>query len=92
MAHAATKEARIDLRTTKKQKAFIQRGADTRGQKLSDFVLSSAQEKAEIVLADQREFVLPAARWDAFIRALERPVKQHQRLTRLLTEPSILER
>jgi uncharacterized protein (DUF1778 family) len=88
----ATKEARIGIRTTKEQKALIKRGASVQGQKLSDFVLASAQEKAEMVLADQKEFVLPAERWKAFVEALDRPVRHQERLIRLMSEPSVLER
>jgi uncharacterized protein (DUF1778 family) len=88
----ATKEARIGIRTTKEQKAFIKLGASVQGQKLSDFVLASAQEKAEMVLADQKEFVLSADRWKAFIEALDRPVRRHQRLSQLMSESSVLER
>jgi uncharacterized protein (DUF1778 family) len=87
-----TKEARIGIRTTKEQKAFIKRGASVQGQKLSDFVLASAQEKAEMVLADQKEFVLSDARWKAFVEAMDRPVRRHERLSRLMSEPSVLER
>jgi uncharacterized protein (DUF1778 family) len=89
---AAQKEARIEVRTTSQQKAFITRGASANGQNISDFILSSAQEKAEMILADQKTFVLPQDRWDAFVAALERPDIKHERLTRLMSEPSILER
>lgn len=88
----ATKEARIGIRTTKEQKALIKRGASVQGQKLTDFVLASAQEKAEMVLADQKEFVLSAERWKAFVEALDQPVRRHERLTQLMSEPSVLER
>ncbi|HEY1679513.1 MAG TPA: DUF1778 domain-containing protein [Candidatus Sulfotelmatobacter sp.] len=88
----AQKEARIEVRTTPKQKAFITRGATANGQNISDFILSSAQEKAEMILADQKEFVLTHDRWNRFVAALEKPETRHDRLTRLLSEPSILER
>ena len=58
MATLAQKEARIEVRTTSQRKAFIARGAKASGQNVSDFILSSAQEKAEMILADQTEFVL----------------------------------
>jgi len=86
------KEARIEVRATPKQKAFITRGATANGQNISDFILSSAQEKAEMILADQKEFVLTPERWNKFVAALEKPETRHDRLTRLLSEPSILER
>jgi uncharacterized protein (DUF1778 family) len=88
----AQKEARIEVRTTSERKAFITRGANANGQSVSDFILSSAQEKAEIILADQKEFVLPQDRWHKFVAALERPETKHERLERLMSEPSILER
>jgi uncharacterized protein (DUF1778 family) len=88
----AQKEARIEVRTTSEQKAFITRVANANGQNVSDFILSSAQEKAEMILADQKEFVLPQDRWNKFVAALERPKKKHRRLARLMSEPSILDR
>jgi len=92
MTHLAAKACRIDLRTTRQQKSFIERGAAVQGQNLTDFVLSSAQAKAEMVLADQKEFVLPPAKWEAFIAALDRPANHHDRLARLMSEPSVLDR
>lgn len=89
---AAQKHARIEVRATSAQKAFIARGASTNGQNISDFILSSAQEKAEMILAEQKAFTLPPDRWDAFVAALDRPHKKHERLTRLMSEPSALER
>jgi len=86
------KEARIEVRTTYERKAFITRGANANGQNVSDFILSSAQEKAEMILADQKEFVLPKDRWERFVAALERSETKNERLARLMSEPSILER
>ena len=86
------KEARIEVRTSIEQKTLITRGAKASGQNISDFILSSAQEKAEIILAEQKEFVLPQDRWDNFVAALERPATEHPRLVELMSEPSILER
>ena len=93
MAHPAVgKTCRIDLRATKEQKSFIERVAGLQGQKVSDFVLNSAREKAEMILADQKEFSLSAKRWTSFVAALDRPVNQHERLARLMMESSVLER
>jgi uncharacterized protein (DUF1778 family) len=92
MVIVAQKEARIEVRTTKERKDFITRGAIANGQNVSDFILSSAGEKAEMILADQKEFILPRERWDKFVAALDRPKIKHERLARLMSEPSILER
>ena len=91
-AIAAAKDCRIDLRTSKDTKSFLERGARMKGQNLTDFVLSSAQEKAELVLTDQREFVISPNRWDAFVAALDKPVSRRERLARLMSEPSVLDR
>ena len=88
----ATKECRFNLRATKAQREVIERGATVHGQKMSDFVLASACEKAEQILAEQRHFVVPPAQWDAFVAALDRPAVRRERLARLMSEPSILER
>jgi uncharacterized protein (DUF1778 family) len=92
MPVSATKESRFNLRATTAQRTIIERGAAVQGQRLTDFVLSSAYEKAEQVLADQRSFVVPKAKWDAFVAALDRPTTRKPRLARLMSEPSILER
>ena len=89
---AATKEFRFNLRATKAQREVVERGAAVHGQKMSDFILSSACEKAEQILAEQRNFVVPSTQWDAFVAALDRPPVRHARLARLMSEPSILER
>jgi uncharacterized protein (DUF1778 family) len=85
------KDCRIDLRTTKERKSFLERGASMSGQNLTEFVLSSAQEKAELVLADQNKFVLPSKQWEAFVAALDKPATRHERLARLMSETSALE-
>jgi uncharacterized protein (DUF1778 family) len=90
--NTAAKEQRLNFRATKQQHAVIERGATARGQNLTQFVVSSAYEKAEQVLAEQRDFVVSGSRWKAFVAALDKPVSRHGRLARLLSERSILER
>jgi len=92
MRTAAAKECRLNLRATKEQRSVIERGATVCGQRMTDFVVSSACERAEQILAEQRNFVVPPQNWDAFVAALDRPTVRHERLARLLSEPSILER
>jgi uncharacterized protein (DUF1778 family) len=89
---SAVRTDRIALRTSKERKSFLERGARASGLNLSEFVLSSAQEKAEMVLADQNRFVISPARWNAFVAALEKPATRREQLARLLSEPSVLER
>ena len=92
MPIADAKRSRFNLRATTVQRTIIERGARVQGQNVTDFVLSSAYEKAEQVLADQRSFVIPRAKWDAFVAALDRPTTRKARLAKLMSAPSILER
>ena len=70
----------------------MRRGAQERGESLTDFVIRSACAEAEQTLADQRRFILNAEQWDAFVAALDRPVQARPRLRRLFREPSVLEK
>jgi uncharacterized protein (DUF1778 family) len=53
---------------------------------MTDFVLDSASNAAEQVLADRRWFLLDEDAWTAFSDALERPVVVKPRLQALLAE------
>ncbi len=92
MPAAAKKEHRIQLRASKREVSTISRAAAAAGVSVSAFILESASERAQRTLADQRNFELSAAQWEAFTSALDRPVKRLPRLEKLLQEPSILER
>ncbi|OGR89623.1 MAG: hypothetical protein A2992_02250 [Elusimicrobia bacterium RIFCSPLOWO2_01_FULL_59_12] len=83
---------RFNLRATAQQEKLIRSVARQNGVSVTDFILKSAYERAEQVLADRREFVLSASRWKAFLEALDRPVQPKPRLARLLAEPSLFER
>jgi uncharacterized protein (DUF1778 family) len=71
--------------------ALMRRGAQERGESLTDFIVRSACAEAEQTLADQRRFSLNADQWKAFVTALERPAQVKPRLRRLFSEPSVLE-
>jgi uncharacterized protein (DUF1778 family) len=88
---AGARSARLGLRTTPAQVALIQRAAEVKGKSVSEFVLSSACEKAEQTLIDQRFFSVSEEAWREFNDALERPVQMKEGLRRLLTEPALWE-
>jgi uncharacterized protein (DUF1778 family) len=92
MPQAQKKEYRLHLRATEREVTAIGRAAATTGVTVSAFILESAAERAERVLADQTHFVLNARQWKAFIEALDRPARRIPELERLMREPSILER
>lgn len=81
----ASKDARLNVRLAPSQAALIRRAAEVNNTSLSEFVISSAADAAERVLADRRWFGLDDATWDAFETLLERPVVEKPRLAELLT-------
>jgi uncharacterized protein (DUF1778 family) len=88
----APRTRRLNLRTSEQQEELMRRGAQQRGESLTDFIIRSACAEAEQALADQRRFSLNVEQWNAFVAALDRPVQSKPRLRRLLTEPSVLEK
>jgi len=91
MPVAAKKEQRIHLRATEREVSTISQAAAAAGVSVSAFILTSAAERAEQALADQKHFVLTDEQWRAFTAALDRPVRRKPRLEKLLRERSILE-
>ncbi|MFH0788368.1 MAG: DUF1778 domain-containing protein [Pseudomonadota bacterium] len=85
------RSARLGLRTTPAQAAIIQRAAEVKGKSVTEFVLSSACEKAEQTLLDQRFFSVSEKSWREFQKALERPAQMNPGLRRLITKPAVWE-
>jgi uncharacterized protein (DUF1778 family) len=50
-----------------------------------------ARANTGVCNADRRTFVLDAARWEAFVAALDAPPKNLPRLERLLREPGFFD-
>jgi uncharacterized protein (DUF1778 family) len=85
------KSQRINARISDTEEALLRRGALYKGQTLTEFVVQSACAVAELELAEEKEFLLPPAQWQAFLAALDRPTEASPALHRLLTEPSVIE-
>jgi len=82
---------RLELRLTPKAKSMLKRAAAVEKKTMSAFVLDKGLEAAAETLADRHEFRLNTKEFDAFVAALDAPVKPRPRLTRLLATPSVLE-
>ena len=82
------RETRLNLRTTARQDTLIRLAARTTNKTVTDFVLESASNAAEQVLADRRWFMLDDAAWAAFEDLLDRPAVVKPRLTELLSDES----
>ena len=80
----ATRSEKLDLRLTPEAKRVLNAAAQASRHSVSEFVLDRARE----ALPDRQHFGLDAARWKAFLAALD----ALPGLQRLLTEPSVFER
>lgn len=85
------KSRRINARISGAEEALLRKGARRKGQTMTEFVVQSACAVAELELAEQKEFTLPPAQWQAFLAALDKPTEPSPALRRLLTEPSVIE-
>lgn len=91
MSTKTIRSEKLDLRLTANAKLSLQTAAQASHKTLSDFVLESALARADRVLAERQVFRLDARKWDAFLKALDAPVKKRPRLARLLSEPGLLD-
>lgn len=87
----AARSQRFNCRLTEAEEALIEIGAQLRGVSTSEFVVESACTTAERLVEERAHFILPPKRYQAFLKALDRPPQKKPRLRRLLTEPSVLE-
>jgi uncharacterized protein (DUF1778 family) len=87
----ALKSKRLNFRISDAQEELLRRGANAKGQSVTDFIVESACTVAECELAGQSDFKLPPDQWRAFLAALDKPAAANPKLRRLLTEPSVIE-
>jgi len=71
---------RVAARLTPEQKRLLQRAAELTGRSLTDFILSSAQEKAEETLRTHRVIELSIRDAEVMMSALLNPPEPSQRL------------
>lgn len=86
-----SKDARIDLRVSQAEKALLELAAGSQGKKLSEFVISSSTQAAQMALADQNRFVLPVAEMKKFLASLEEEPKEIPALRKLFARKSVFE-
>jgi len=82
---------RFHVRATARQAGLIKAGAARRKTNLTEYILDSTCTQAEIDLADQNHFALPAKAWNAFLKALDAPPKIPRGLKRLFSRGSVAE-
>ena len=89
---ATTKDTRLNLRLREADNAVIRQAAEQSGQSISQFMTSSALDRAFDLLASQRSFELDANSWDQFVELLDRPPRPDPRLVELFSRPSPIRR
>ena len=74
----------INLRVSQRQKALIDRAAETLGRSRSDFMLDVASREAQAVLLDRRYFALSEDDFERFTAMLDKPPASNPKLRKLL--------
>lgn len=77
------KNQRINLRTTERQEALLRRAAEATDHTLTEFIMDSAVEHAQRVLADRRWFTATEEQFSEFLRLLDAPLPETDKFERL---------
>jgi len=72
---SATKTSRLNIRVAPADDALLRQAAELLGESMSEFLVESARERAERLVADRTRFVLADEQWSAFCAALDRPAE-----------------
>ena len=88
MATTRMRSERLEVRTTKDERALIDRAAAEQGTDLTEFVISNLTIAARRVLADRTEFVLDPKAAEAWDEINRRPARDLPGLRRLMERPS----
>lgn len=88
MASRSIRTSKLDLRLSPEAKQTLNAAALVAQCSVSQFVLTSALERAAETLAERNRFHLNADQWEEFITALDKPPRVVPQLQRLFHEPS----
>ena len=70
-----TKDQRLYLRMSSKQKNVINRAAQSRHLTISQFVMQATMDAAEAVLNEQNVFTMTPEQWEKFQARLDEPAR-----------------
>lgn len=87
-----TKDARLNLRLKPGDDQLIKQAAQSLGLTVSEFLTSSAVDRAHEVLADQKHFTLDEDTWEQFVAVLDEPARPDPRLVELFARPQRIRR
>ena len=77
---SALKKQRIDLRLNDEDKRMIEEAAATTNQSVTQFMLSSASERAAEVIEQHRRLILNEESWELVMNAISNPAIPNERL------------
>jgi len=83
------KNTALNIRTSEENKRLISKAANMIGTNLSNFLITTATEKAYKILNEQSNIILDTKQWNAFCKALDRKPIFIPALHNLLTKTSI---
>ena len=81
----AAKAEPLSMRVDRETRMLIDRAATSLGQTRTEFMLSSARERATEVLLNRSLFILGDSDWDAFTAALDEAPPANSKLRALLS-------
>lgn len=81
------KDRRLNLRVATEDEDLFREAAEIEHESLTQFIVESARERAERLLADRTRFVLDEQQWEAFTTALERPAETVPAVVELFERP-----
>lgn len=77
------KSQQINFRATDRQAEVLRRAAAATDTTVTDFVLDSAVDRAEKILADRRWFSVSEDQWNAFVELLDAPLPSTEKFRAL---------
>ncbi len=77
---SALKKQRIDLRLNDEDKSMIEEAAAMTNQSVTQFMLSSASERAAEVIEQHRRLILNEESWRLVMNAISNPAMPNERL------------
>jgi uncharacterized protein (DUF1778 family) len=81
------KTSRRNLRVSPSDDVLFREAAAVMGESVSEFLVESGRERAEMVLADRTQFVLGQDAWESFGAALDRDAEVNPAVVELVRRP-----
>ena len=85
---STTNDTVLNLRLNSDDDLVVRTAAKSLGQTVSQFMIQSAVERAQNVLAGQRHFDLADEEWDDFVALLDAAAAPDSKLVDLFSRPS----